>query len=338
MKAAARPLSCAAGAAGAGSCRAGWMLLPGGRGDRVFERARRRWRSRRGRAQSGGRRDIPVVGNDGHRLGRAEGAFERRRVIGLRAGERLLVGRQGIEVGGQDRRIGDIEHRTGCGQPGIVAVIVVGTMIGARRHGIAHGKVVATQAGQRALAVARRALLVLVDHHFELIEAELDAVAVAQLGRRALADRFAGPVEERAVRAEVMQLPVADAVDQPTVPFRQVALRIGDDPFVVLAAAYGKFAAADLAPLGRHVVGTANHDKLEGHVRAHSCDGTSPSDRQAPITENTSRGSLGRAIVFGFVGDWAILLRIHSKRFIPIPKVADLRHGTIYRCAARWTG
>ena len=59
-----------------------------------------------------------------------------------------------------------------------------------------------------------------------------------------------------------MQFPVADAVDQPAVPLRQMALGIGDDPFVVLAPADRKLTAADLTSFGRHVVGAAYHDKL----------------------------------------------------------------------------
>jgi hypothetical protein len=39
---------------------------------------------------------------------------------------------------------------------------------------------------------------------------------------------------------------------------------------IVLPPAYGELAAANLAPLGRHVVGATDHDKLQGHVKAHS--------------------------------------------------------------------
>jgi hypothetical protein len=130
-------------------------------------------------------------------------------------------------------------------------------------------------ASQRSAAVGYRSLPVLVDDHLELIEAELDPVTAAKLLGRAAAYRFGGLVEKRAIGAEIMQFPIANAraINQPAMPLRQMALGIGDDPSIVLAAADGKLAAADLASLGRHVVRTADHDKLQGHVRAHSCDG-----------------------------------------------------------------
>jgi hypothetical protein len=46
--------------------------------------------------------------------------------------------------------------------------------------------------------------------------------------------------------------------------------------------------------------------------------------------ENSSRGTLGRAIVFGFVGDWAILLGIHWKSISIISKVVDFHYDTIF--------
>ena len=121
--------------------------------------------------------------------------------------------------------------------------------------------------------VALTPLLFLVDDHFDLVEAELDPIAMAQLLAGALPDGIAGLVEERAVGAVILQLPFADAVDELAVLLRQVTVRIGDDPLIVLPPAYGELAATNLAPLGRHVVGTADHDKLQGHVRARSYTG-----------------------------------------------------------------
>ena len=125
--------------------------------------------------------------------------------------------------------------------------------------------------GQEVVVLTRRFFLV--DDHFDLVKAELDPVAMAQLLAGALADGIAGLVEERAVGAEILQFPFTDAVGELAVLFRQVTIRIGDDSLIVLPPAYGELAAANLAPLGRHVVGTADHDKLQGHVRAHSCRG-----------------------------------------------------------------
>jgi hypothetical protein len=42
---------------------------------------------------------------------------------------------------------------------------------------------------------------------------------------------------------------------------RQMTLGVGDNPFVVLAPAYGKLAAVNLASLRGHIVGAADHDK-----------------------------------------------------------------------------
>jgi hypothetical protein len=134
--------------------------------------------------------------------------------------------------------------------------------VGSRRPGLAHGDVIGTKACQGPAAVGCGALGIHVDRDFDLVRAELDAVAVAQLLRRTLAYRVAGAVEKRAVGAEIVQFPIADAVDQPAVPLRQMTLGIGDDPFIVAAPADGEFAAADLTSLGCHVVGTADHDEL----------------------------------------------------------------------------
>ena len=183
-------------------------------------------------------------------------------MIRLRPREGLLIGREGIEIRRQDRRIGHVQQRAGRGQPGVVAGVFVVAKVGSRRAGLAQGDVIRTKACQGPAAVGRGPLRVLVDRDFDLIQAELDAVAVAQFFCRALAYRVAGAVEKRAVGTEIMQFPVADAVDQSTVPFRQVTFGIGDDPFIVAAPADGKFAAAHLASFWRHVVGTADHDEL----------------------------------------------------------------------------
>ena len=108
-------------------------------------------------------------------------------MIRLRPREGLLIGRQGIEIRRQDRRIGHIQQRAGRGHPGVVAGVIEVANVGSRRHGLAHGNVIGTKACQGPAAIRRGALGVLVDHDFDLIEAELDAVAVAQLLRRALA-------------------------------------------------------------------------------------------------------------------------------------------------------
>ena len=183
-------------------------------------------------------------------------------MVGLRSREGLLIGRQGIEIRRQDRRIGDVQQRAGLGHPGVVAGVIVVANVGARRQRLAHRNVVRAKACQGPAAVGRGAFRVLVDRDFDLVQAELDAIAVAQLLRRALAYRVAGAIEKRAVGTEIMQFPIADAVDQSAVPLRQVTLGIGDDPFIVPAPADGEFAAAHLTSLGCHVVGTADHDKL----------------------------------------------------------------------------
>ena len=102
----------------------------------------------------------------------------------------------------------------------------------------------------------------LLDSDFELIQAEPDPVAVAQFLGGAAAYGFAGLVEKSAIGTEITQLPFAVAIYQLTVLFRQMALGIGNDPFVALAPAYGKLTATDLASLRGDIVGTADHDKL----------------------------------------------------------------------------
>ena len=244
-------------------CRRRWRppLALCRRGGSVFRRALSLLRPRRLRPRSGGRQvDVPIVGNDRDRRGRPEGALKGWRVIGVRRSrERLRIGRERIEVRRQDRRVGRVQHRRRAGQPGIL----VGTNLGPRRRGIV--------VGQEVVVLTRR--LFLVDDHLDLVEAELDPVAIAQLLAGALADGVAGLVEERAVGAEILHLPLADAVDELAVLLRQVTVRIGDDPLIFLPPAYGELAAANLAPLGRHVVGATDHDKLQGHVKAHSCRG-----------------------------------------------------------------
>ena len=113
-------------------------------------------------------------------------------------------------------------------------------------------------------------VFVLLDRHLQFIEAELDAVAAPQLLMGPTADRLARLVEEGAVGAEVLQAPFTGVMDQQAVPFREVAVRVGDDPLVVRPPANGELSAANFPSLRRHIVGAADHGKLQGHVLTHS--------------------------------------------------------------------
>src|SRR5262249_31071465 len=101
----------------------------------------------------------------------------------------------------------------------------------------------------------------LLDPDFQFIRTELDAIAVVKLLGHPPAERIVAVIEEGAIGAEVVKLPIAHGVDDPTMPLGQMAVRVGNDPLVIVPPTYGELAAVNLAPLRGHFVGTADHDK-----------------------------------------------------------------------------
>ena len=139
---------------------------------------------------------------------------------------------------------------------------------------MAQAEIVAIRAGQEAVAVGRDgARPPLVEDHLDLVEAELDPIAVPDLLGRAFADRVGRLVDERAVGAEILECPIAVLVDQPAMALRQVALGIGHHPVAVAPPSDGELSTMDLASFWSHVVGATDRNEHEGHVRARSFGG-----------------------------------------------------------------
>ena len=112
----------------------------------------------------------------------------------------------------------------------------------------------------------------LLDGHLDLVEPEFDPVAAAHGVARAPPDRIVSVVEKRAVGAVVVQFPPTADVEELAMLLRQMTIGIDNDPLIVVSPANREFAAADLSPFGRHIVGTADRNELQCHASAHSSD------------------------------------------------------------------
>ena len=101
--------------------------------------------------------------------------------------------------------------------------------------------------------------------HLDLIGADGDAVAIAQLAYRLAADRRRVAIEGGAVGGGVGDLPVAAAICDGEMVFGEQSLGIGQDPVHARAAADAELAAHDRAGLRRYGIGATQDGEGQGH-------------------------------------------------------------------------
>ena len=111
----------------------------------------------------------------------------------------------------------------------------------------------------------RRRPHVVDDGDLDLVRAEPQAVAVVQVARCAAADWRAVRVDERAVHAEVGELPDAGVERQLAVALGQMAIGVGKRPVVVRGTADGEFAASDAPRLVRYAFRAAQRRQRQAH-------------------------------------------------------------------------
>ena len=118
----------------------------------------------------------------------------------------------------------------------------------------------------RRCGPARRQPLLL-DMHLDLVGAEREPVAAAQLAAFAAADRVGLAVQKRAVGREIGDLPAAREEREDAMALRQRALGIGQDPVVFRSTADRELATGHRARLRRNIVGAAQHRKRKRHPK-----------------------------------------------------------------------
>ena len=118
----------------------------------------------------------------------------------------------------------------------------------------------------RRCGPARRQPLLL-DMHLDLVGAEREPVAAAQLAALAAADRVGLAVQKRAVGREIGDLPAAREEGEDAMALRQRALGIGQDPVVFRSTADRELATGHRARLRRNIVGAAQHRKRKRHPK-----------------------------------------------------------------------
>jgi hypothetical protein len=99
----------------------------------------------------------------------------------------------------------------------------------------------------------------------DLVGAQAQPVAVAQIAGLAAADRLALTVHKGAVGRKIGDLPSAGIEGDNAVALREAAFGIGEDPVVFRAAADRELAAGDRTRFRCDVVGTAQHRESERH-------------------------------------------------------------------------
>ena len=111
---------------------------------------------------------------------------------------------------------------------------------------------------------------IIVQGHFQLIVAEADTIPIAQGGGLSAPDRRARLIEISAISAEIRQLPPPGAQGDPAMRFGKMAVRIGNRPIIIGAAANIELSAADLTLFRHNIVRATDHHQLQNHVQQNS--------------------------------------------------------------------
>src|SRR4051794_32343847 len=117
---------------------------------------------------------------------------------------------------------------------------------------------------RRGSGPARRQPLLL-DMHLDLIGAERESVAAAQLAALTAADRIGLAVQKRTIGRVIGNLPTTREKGEDAVALRKGTFGIGQDPVVFRSTADRELATGHRARFRRNFVGAAQHRKRKRH-------------------------------------------------------------------------